>query len=196
MHRCACCDRTHCTVCMQRIFAEMAGDWTSPAMEMLIISGAEFVGIILAGLLLLHPTLGRIRTLQLLCVGSALCSAALTSADYGAFYVADPAAYALKAVVSIMFTFLLLYISEALPVSVRASGVGLCMGVGRLGSIAAPAVYGIGYQLHNSVLPFLLSLVLLSLLGSVASSFLVVETRGRPLDNGSPASVELAAVSR
>ena len=36
----------------------MAGDWTSPAMEMLIISGAEFVGIILAWLLLLHPTLG------------------------------------------------------------------------------------------------------------------------------------------
>ncbi|CAE7374711.1 slc22a6-a [Symbiodinium pilosum] len=126
------------TFAFTQIFSESEGDWTSPAMEMLIVSGAEFAGILIAWLLLLHPTLGRIRALQMLCLGSALSSAALMSVVYGNFYVADPAAYVLKAVVSIMFTFLYLYISEALPVSVRASGVGLCMGIGRLGSIAAP----------------------------------------------------------
>ena len=35
-----------------RIFSESEGDWTSPAMEMLIVSGAEFAGILIAWLLL------------------------------------------------------------------------------------------------------------------------------------------------
>jgi hypothetical protein len=35
-----------------RIFAEVDGDWTSPAMEMLIIAMAEFAGLMLAWLLL------------------------------------------------------------------------------------------------------------------------------------------------
>lgn len=170
------------TFAFTQIFAEVDGDWTSPAMEMLIIAMAEFAGLLLAWLLLLHPTMGRIGMLRLFNCLSFLFSAALVSVLVGNFLVADPAAYGLKAVVSGMFTIVYLYISEALPVEIRAVGVGFCMSVGRCGSVAAPAVFSIGQHVMGSASPFITSMMVLSALGFLAASHLVVETRDKPLD--------------
>lgn len=170
------------TFAFTQIFAEVDGDWTSPAMEMLIIAMAEFAGLMLAWLLLLHPTMGRIGMLRLFNCLSFLFSAALVSVLLRNFLVADPAAYGLKAVVSGMFTIVYLYISEALPVEIRAVGVGFCMSVGRCGAVAAPAVFSIGQHVMGSASPFITSMMVLSALGFLAASHLVVETRDKPLD--------------
>ena len=170
------------TFAFTQIFGQADGDWTSPAMEMLIIAMAEFAGVVLAWLLLLHPTMGRISTLRIFNCLSFLFSAALVSVLVQNFALADPAAYGLKAVVTGMFTIVYLYISEALPVEIRAVGVGFCMSVGRCGSVAAPAVFSVGQHLLGSASPFITSMMLLSALGFLAASFLVVETRDKPLD--------------
>ncbi|CAJ1412911.1 unnamed protein product [Effrenium voratum] len=170
------------TFAFTQIFAEAEGDWTSPSMEMLVVAAAELGGIFLAWFLLWHPKIGRIAALRLLCVFSAIFSTCLISVVYGLFGIADPAAYGLKAMVSAMFPVLYLYVSEVLPVALRAKGVGFCMSLGRVGSVAAPALYAVGNHMVHSAGPFIASMVILSAAGYVAASHLVVETCGRPLD--------------
>jgi len=90
----------------------------------------------------------------------------------------------LKSVAMIYFIIVVTYTAEVFPTSIRNSAVGLCTCAGRAGSISAPLVFELAssFNIFWGVLVTCMWGIV-----ALARTFLTMETKGRPLEDGGSA---------
>ncbi|XP_065892905.1 synaptic vesicle 2-related protein-like isoform X2 [Dysidea avara] len=136
---------------------------------------AEFPGIIWIIVLLL--VIGRKRSLALTAFAAAVC--------YGLLFlclnetILTVFLFGVRGFATGFFQGIYVYTPEVYPTTVRAFGVSLCASVSRLGSMIAP--YIAQTLLAYSSIATISLFIVFSLLSSVASLLLPIETRGRPM---------------
>jgi len=115
----------------------------SPAFQILITSLCDIPGVLLAWVLIRSRDVGHRDGLVALAILTSIGLLTMTSLDSGEawMYVSLPAAYMSKYTISAFFTLSYAYLSEIFPSEVRGTALGMCAGVGRLGSISSPLVH-------------------------------------------------------
>jgi len=125
-----------------QVFRRMRDDQPMvPAMEQMIASVFEIPGMLLATWLVSRDWLGHKQGLAYVSMVTGCLFLAFTTVDIPVNSVAIPCAYLLKFGTAALFSLTWAYSAEVFPSVCRSTGLGLCVAVGRLGSIAVPVVY-------------------------------------------------------
>lgn len=78
---------------------------------------------------------------NLIAVGFACCAVSVVLIAVPNFYVSFPAVCVSKCLVGMSFSLFFIYVGEEFPTICRATGTGLALGAGRIGSVVTPLIY-------------------------------------------------------
>jgi len=179
------------------IFAHM-DSLEYPALNLLIVSLMDLPGVVVAWLLI-NSEFGHRDGLIVLAAVSMVCLLLMTTLDVDSYSaVALPASYMAKYSSAAFFTLSYVYLAEVFPSVVRSTGLSLCIGFGRLGSILAPEAFEL-LTGDGVYWPFFVACAVISGLSCVIiRRFLLVEHKNQPLEDipvdkmGAPAGINLA----
>jgi len=182
------------------IIFKTLGSEISPALQVLVISLCDLPGVLLGFFLIYSKNISHRTGLTILAATASVLALALISMDHGDkyLYVGLPAAYLAKFVAAAFFTLSYVYLTEIFPSSVRATGLALCVSMGRMGSIFSPLIFEL---LHEKALeigshaPFMILTSVLSLLGIVVIKFsLYFELKNAPLQQRRTSKLSLPGI--
>jgi putative MFS transporter len=163
-------------------FETMRHDWLSPAAELLVTSTFMLSGIFVAAVFLSLQEIGHVRSIAVCCFCCSALSCIMLCVDYGYPTLFDSAGYMYILFGVTLFNISYVYMPESFPSFVRQTGCGVCMSLGRLGSISAPIIFE---SLHEwkaeTHAPYLLLTASLGCAGTILSSRLKLETKGMRL---------------
>lgn len=170
------------TYALAQDFETMRHDWLSPAAELLVTSTFMLSGIFVCAVFMSVQSLGHVRSIAISCFSCAALSCIMVCVDYGHPLVFDSAGYTYILFGITLFNISYVYMPESFPSLVRQTGCGVCMSLGRLGSISAPMIFE---SLHEwrpgSHAPYLLLTASFGCAGTLLASKLKLETKGKRL---------------
>eukprot|EP00746_Dinoflagellata_sp_MGD_P030138 gnl/MRDRNA2_/MRDRNA2_171404_c0_seq1.p1 gnl/MRDRNA2_/MRDRNA2_171404_c0~~gnl/MRDRNA2_/MRDRNA2_171404_c0_seq1.p1 ORF type:complete len:516 (+),score=52.74 gnl/MRDRNA2_/MRDRNA2_171404_c0_seq1:111-1658(+) len=163
-------------------FETMRHDWLSPAGELLVTSTFMFSGIFVAAVFLSLQDVGHVRSIAVCCFCCSALSCLMICVDYGYPTLFDAAGYMYILFGVTLFNISYVYMPESFPSFVRQTGCGVCMSLGRLGSISAPIIFEILHEWKSEThAPYLLVTASLGCAGTILASRLKLETKGMRL---------------
>lgn len=178
-------------------FETMRHDWASPAAELLVTSTFMLSGIFVCAVFLSSKTLGHVRSIALSCFSCSALSCLMLGVDYGHPMIFDAAGYMYILFSVTLFNISYVYMPESFPSLVRQTGCGVCMSLGRLGSISAPMIFESLHEWRSaSHAPYLLLTASLGCAGTILASKLKLETKGMRLAEFMQSEMTKASIGR
>jgi len=172
-------------------FQETAGK-LPVGLEMMIISLLAIPGVLAATILTRMQSIGHITCLSLTGTLTGLASFGLLD-----FIHWSVSAYFVKFFAMTYFIVVIVYNSEVFPTRIRNSAIGVCTGMGRLGSISSPILFELLKRVTASFDPWWCILIALSwTVALFAPVCLNIETKGRALTTDSSPATEQTSLGK
>lgn len=134
----------------------------APAVQLTIIASLAIPGVLIAVALTRYPHIGHIRCIQILSLCTAVCT--LGMFEFAPKLLGIICAYVVKFLALSYFIVIVVYTAEVFPTAIRNSSVGICVGIGRLGSISAPLLFELSHHYSKGSFDIFMSCLLGSML--------------------------------
>eukprot|EP00397_Hematodinium_sp_SG-2012_P037069 GEMP01040114.1.p1 GENE.GEMP01040114.1~~GEMP01040114.1.p1 ORF type:complete len:483 (+),score=89.31 GEMP01040114.1:335-1783(+) len=120
----------------------------SAGIQLTIVASLALPGVVLATILTRFEYFGHIPCIRVLAGATAVFTAGML--EFAPDSIGAPCAYIVKLLAMAFFIQIVVYTAEVFPTVFRNSAVGICVGIGRCGSISAPLLFELSYY-HSKV---------------------------------------------